>query len=218
MTDTNEDWARGLTEQQLANGLRNLVESIRSDNAVQFRAMAHEAARRIEATDTDSQFAEHGTSATDPVTSRCPHCGYIDTRMVFETDGDLALECDHCEGRWPFRVAPADNPASVNLPATSAAPKTFTMLDLSTAHLPENLARSLDSVAGLIANERGFGWLLWVPDNIDEHAAEYEAEDPEHPIPEVVVTIWRYAAKHGCQYVLLDRDADLNPDLPAYEW
>jgi hypothetical protein len=32
------------------------------------------------------------------------------------------------------------------------------------------------------------------------------------------VTIWRYAEKHDCQYVLLDRDAEKNPDLPTYDW
>jgi hypothetical protein len=118
-------------------------------------------------------------------------------------------------------------------------PKFFKMLDLSTAHLTESLARELNSFPGVIANDREYGWLLWVPENIDEHVAEYESDEPMTPpddpnyadvhqaeaqerdlneIPSEIVTIWRYAEKHDCQYVLLDRDAEKNPDLPTYDW
>lgn len=97
-------------------------------------------------------------------------------------------------------------------------PKFFKMLDLSTSHLTEDLALALNKFPGVIADERTFGWLLWVPEDIDEQVAEYEAQDPEHTIPEVIVNIWRYAKRHDCQYVLLDQDADVDPDLPSYAW
>jgi len=119
-------------------------------------------------------------------------------------------------------------------------PKFFKMLDLSTAHLTETVAQDLNSYPGVIADDRTYGWFLWVPENVDEHVAEYESalepmtppDDPNYDdvhhsevqerelnaIPAEVVAIWRYAQKHECQYVLLDRDADVNPDLPNYEW
>lgn len=97
-------------------------------------------------------------------------------------------------------------------------PKFFKMLDLSTNHLTEDLGQELNAIPGVIADHREYGWLLWVPEDIDDHVAEYSAEDAEHPIPDVIVGIWRFAEKHGCQYVLFDSEADRVPDLPDYEW
>jgi len=94
------------------------------------------------------------------------------------------------------------------------------MLDLSTAHLPENVCQNLNDYPGVTADERSmYGWLGWVPEDIDAHLAEYnDVREPEELPPSELVTIWRYAQAHGCKYVLLDRDANLNPDLPTWEW
>jgi hypothetical protein len=97
-------------------------------------------------------------------------------------------------------------------------PRFFKMLDLSTCHLPEELGQELDQMPGVIANHREYGWLLWVPDDIDDHVAENAVDGPEYAIPDAIITIWRYAEKHECQFVLFDSAADTEPDLPSYDW
>lgn len=89
-------------------------------------------------------------------------------------------------------------------------------LDLSTAHLPEQVMNGpLNSFAHVVAYEFEFGALLWVPpikpdNDIEDLAAQ--------GVPEEIVHIWRYARSLDCDYVLFDRDADTNDDLPTWEW
>lgn len=100
-------------------------------------------------------------------------------------------------------------------------PRIYKMLDLSTKHLPEEVCEDLSSYEGVVADERTYGWLLWVPDDIDERIREYQVDegDPVDDIfPPAVVDIWRFAAKHECQYVLLDQDGPEYNDLPSHEW
>lgn len=86
-------------------------------------------------------------------------------------------------------------------------------LDASTAHLPQNICELLDSYDGVIAYEHGeYGWLLWVPDDVDEHATDYL------DIPDEVLVVQRFARNLDCDYVLLDRDADRVDGLPTWEW
>lgn len=81
------------------------------------------------------------------------------------------------------------------------------------------VCQDLNGHPGVIADERReYGWFMWVPEDVAEHVDQYNAEDPEHPIPEPIVAIWHYAQQHDCSYVLLDRDAGVNPDLPTWEW
>lgn len=88
------------------------------------------------------------------------------------------------------------------------------VLDLSTAHLPEDLGTSgLSSLDGVVAYPLDFGWLLWVPEDPDADNGEYD-----HTIPATVLAIQRYARSHQCDYVLIDRDGPHNPDLPQWSW
>jgi hypothetical protein len=96
-------------------------------------------------------------------------------------------------------------------------PTIFRMLDLSTAHLPAEIRDELNQYEGLVADERRYGWLLLVPEDIDKHIAECEPEDLNELIPLEVIRIWRKAAEHGCQYVLLDQDASIVDGLPTYD-
>jgi hypothetical protein len=91
-------------------------------------------------------------------------------------------------------------------------PNVFRMLDASTWHLPRKLRQELRGIDGVIASEREYGWLLWVPEDIDEHLAGYGHGE----IPESVIALWRYAQATDCQYILLDGDADVLSDLPTY--
>lgn len=86
-------------------------------------------------------------------------------------------------------------------------PTIHRMLDLSTAHLPPEARAELNNYEGVTAREYEYGWLLYVPPRLGS-GADY---------PDFINDIWRYATKHDCRYVLLDRDAEEITDLPTYE-
>lgn len=95
----------------------------------------------------------------------------------------------------------------------TAHPDVRHMLDLSTHHLPEELGSSgLSGEEGVVAYELPHGWLMWVPEDPDKHAADYGT------VPEVVLVVQRYARKLGCEYVLFDQDADRINELPTWDW
>lgn len=90
------------------------------------------------------------------------------------------------------------------------------VLELSTAHLPEEYGselsnESLDKQMYLSADALECGFLLWLPSDPEDY---YEGED----IPPEIVRVMTYARSHGAQYVRFDRDAEIVPDLPTWEW
>jgi hypothetical protein len=88
-----------------------------------------------------------------------------------------------------------------------------TFLDLSTAHLPQQVCDRLSAQPGVIAYQTIHGWLLWVPDDPDDSSA-----GGGEPVPDVVLAIQRYARALGCDYVLVDADGDEVDDLPTWHW
>lgn len=91
-------------------------------------------------------------------------------------------------------------------------PNVRQMLDLSTAHLPPVVITELNRFDGVVAHALPWGaWLLWVPDDSAAHAADYDE------VPQEVLTVQRYAREHGCDYVLLDVDAQQDQMLPVFE-
>lgn len=92
-------------------------------------------------------------------------------------------------------------------------PRLRPVLELSTAHLPEELGRTLGDVPGVSAQRLEVGWLLWVPDDPRDSANAMADE-----VPPEVLHIQGYARAWHCDYVLFDRDADPNPALPTWEW
>jgi hypothetical protein len=101
---------------------------------------------------------------------------------------------------------------------TAAAPRSVAVvrrvLELSTAHLPPAFgAAGLDDVQGVIAFPTDRGFLMWVPDDPDDsHLATAD------PVPDVVLTIQRYARSLECDYVLFDADGHHADALPAWTW
>lgn len=53
-----------------------------------------------------------------------------------------------------------------------------------------------------------FAWFMWVPDKETDHLRD--------PIPADMAMIFEYARQHGCEYLLIDVEQDINPDLPVY--
>ncbi len=98
------------------------------------------------------------------------------------------------------------------------------MLNLSTAHLPERIAardddpERLNSYDGVIAYPTRHGWLLWVPDDPAEHAADYGDPADGDGVPAEVLAVQVYARSGDCDWVMLDADAERDPALPVWEW
>jgi hypothetical protein len=86
------------------------------------------------------------------------------------------------------------------------------MLIVSIDHISESTAQTLSNEASghtsnimlTIGNWGDYGWFMWVP------------EDPEDGLPADLYHIFVYARKVGADYLLIDVDAEVNPDLPVY--
>lgn len=89
-------------------------------------------------------------------------------------------------------------------------------LDLSANHLPNHVFEDLNSYTGVVAHKLEYGWFLYVPENVDEHAMN--CSDESEPIPPEVLAIQRFARSLDCDYVMLDRDALTIAELPTWEW
>lgn len=90
------------------------------------------------------------------------------------------------------------------------SPRVRRILELSTAHLPEQILNQpggLNASDGVVGYEDEYGAWLWVPDSTWRHQGPPELE-----------RLWRYAREHSCDYIRLDADADIDPQLPVYEW
>lgn len=104
--------------------------------------------------------------------------------------------------------------------ASVDAPSIRKVLDLSSAHLPEELGSTgswvnIASIAGLVVYPLSeYGWMLWVPSN-DEEIAEHISN---YDIPAEVESLWRYARGHGCDYIIFDADGPVNEELAHWDW
>jgi hypothetical protein len=94
------------------------------------------------------------------------------------------------------------------------------VMDLSTAHLRPYQRAGLTRLPGVIAytlldvDDDEIGYLLHVPVLADEDA-ETAAWLAQIVPPEVQAVI-DYGRRWGCDFVRLDRDADMVDDLPTY--
>lgn len=87
-----------------------------------------------------------------------------------------------------------------------------TFLDLCTNHLPRHLMDDLTSF-DVVAHPTTYGALVWVPDD-----PQASSDSGDEPVPAELLAIQLYARRLGCDYVLFDRDADLDPRLPSWIW
>lgn len=101
-----------------------------------------------------------------------------------------------------------DQAREANLSKGSALVRNF--LDLSTGHLNREARDYLQYIGdGLTVYELKYGWLVYVSD-------EDQLED--YPLlPTVIVEILNRARSLGCDYVLLDSDAEYDDELPSFE-
>lgn len=105
------------------------------------------------------------------------------------------------------------------------------MLCLSTAHITEEDSKLLAERAGLLAEtddpnynqigswvdwlypyeHRDYGWLICVSSATDDHTVR--AHLPNH-----MLAILDKAEAEGCEWVLIDQDAEQYDDLPTFDW
>ena len=92
-------------------------------------------------------------------------------------------------------------------------PNVVRVLELSTAHVPAEVARALsaDTIPGTIVFDKGdHGWLVLVDlDLAADHQESYPAE---------LLAVQRYAWGHRCDWIMFDADAEADPELPTWEW
>jgi hypothetical protein len=84
------------------------------------------------------------------------------------------------------------------------------MLIISTAHVTENTAKKFDGMFSLPSSGvpyKDVGWLFAVDQ-------ESIANDISHDLWECL----DFARRQGCQYLLMDRDADKIDELPQFDW
>jgi hypothetical protein len=86
-------------------------------------------------------------------------------------------------------------------------------LDLSTNNLPQEVFTELTSFDGVVAYPTTHGALLWVPD--DPQSSHDFADEPA---PDEVLAVQLHARSLGCDYVLFDGDAEVDPQLPSWQW
>lgn len=87
------------------------------------------------------------------------------------------------------------------------------VLDISISHLPMEQGATLNELDGVVAHEYQYGWLMWVPNDPDESNLAMEEQAPEN-----ILMLQRYARDLDCDYIMFDRDAEPEDQLPSYEW
>jgi hypothetical protein len=101
------------------------------------------------------------------------------------------------------------------------------ILDLSTAHMTskdnkilQNYMDSPAAIRSLIAYSYEYGWTISTSLMLngavdrDEHLAKVRKEG----FSEAFIKILTHAADNGAVLVRLDRDGDLEPGLPSFDW
>lgn len=97
-------------------------------------------------------------------------------------------------------------------------------LDLSTEHLTEEMRIELnclylregnlgeDVFHGVVIHPTEVGGLMYVPEKPEDHA-----RDEVDGVDGVLLAIQLYARRQGCDYVLFDRDAEVDSALDVFE-
>ena len=91
-----------------------------------------------------------------------------------------------------------------------------TMLVLSTAHVKDSTAHAFDTDCIdpelIFYPKSDYGWFIHIP-------REWEyIQDLKNKIPDELYNCCVYAFKQKADWIMFDRDADEDPNLPTFEW
>lgn len=97
-----------------------------------------------------------------------------------------------------------------------------TILTVSIDHICTSTAALLESEANgtsntillTVGNWGTYGWFMWVPEDPGAPVGNFGGD--EFDMPADLYHIFVYAKQAGADYLLIDIDADVNPDLPVY--
>jgi hypothetical protein len=96
------------------------------------------------------------------------------------------------------------------------------MLVVSTSHVSEETAKMINRLRSTSWSSRSND-ITWAPTfSRDEGWMWYVGE--ENPVvldmgwPDEFAALFSLAMKHGCNWLMLDRDGDVVDDLPTFEW
>lgn len=89
------------------------------------------------------------------------------------------------------------------------------VMDLSTGHVPEKEAKGCPDFWGARTLETEFGWVVW-PTRLDPE--EWEAMEEDDQPPKWLRPILKLAYAEEVMMINFDRDGEVHPDLPTYEW
>ena len=81
---------------------------------------------------------------------------------------------------------------------------TRTMLDLSTSHISHDTAGFLQYHRASSYQKGDYGWF------VATHAMDDDPAD--------LVALLAFARAHGFDWIMLDRDGDVIPNLPTFDW
>lgn len=71
----------------------------------------------------------------------------------------------------------------------------------------------------VIAYEKGeYGYWIYVPQDDNEDMLQFIVSARKDGFSDPFIVLMEHARKHECQWVMLDRDADVDPELQEYEW
>jgi hypothetical protein len=92
----------------------------------------------------------------------------------------------------------------------------YNYLDINTAHITENDANILSSIAdGNLVIDREHGWWIWVDvADPEKQEAEFRSTGLSNDFLKVLET----AVDRNCFWLLLDSDGETLSELPIYEW
>lgn len=85
-------------------------------------------------------------------------------------------------------------------------------LVLSTAHITERTSEILtsDAIDGLVAYPKGeYGFFVYVPEESSEGISD---------CPKDLMACIEAAKERGCEWLMLERDAETMETLPTYDW
>lgn len=84
------------------------------------------------------------------------------------------------------------------------------IMTLSTSHIKDETANYLadESRGELVVYKKDqFGWFIFIG-----------SDEPFNNVPFELLKVIEFAREHGCAWLCLDRDGQLNKDLPIHQW
>lgn len=109
--------------------------------------------------------------------------------------------------------------ANADIDVITDPPELFRVLSISTCHIAQADGVWLSEAChpgttSMIVREYEEGW--WVHINRDDK--DWLASLKKFGYPQSVLDVLKFALDHACHYAFIDRDGQIYPQLPKYEW